>query len=81
MSRCQEYVEIRDSALPVLELIEKGTTDVQHLIDQAQGTKKKIVYTEGDPDSMRAIQESQTHLTDEEVKNYMGMQNKDLIMA
>ena len=55
MSRCQEYVEIRDSALPVLELIEKGTTDVQHLIDQAQGTKKKIVYTEGDPDSMRAI--------------------------
>ena len=81
MARCQEYVEIRDSALPVLEIIEKGTTDVQHLIDQAQGTKKKIVYTEGDPNSMRAIQEDQTHLTDEEVKNYMGMQNRDLIMA
>ena len=55
MARCQEFVEIRDSALPVLELIEKGTTDVQHLIDQAQGNKKKIVYTEDDPNSMRVV--------------------------
>ena len=49
MARCQEFVEIRDSALPVLELIEKGTTDVQHLIDQAQGTKKRVLATENDP--------------------------------
>ena len=37
MKRCQEFVEIKDSADPVIEIIEKGTTDVQNLIKKAQG--------------------------------------------
>ena len=35
--RCQEFIEIEDSARPVIELIETGTTDVTHLIQKARG--------------------------------------------
>ena len=37
MKRCKEWVDIKDSAEPVIEIIEKGTTDVQHMINKAQG--------------------------------------------
>lgn len=35
--RCQEFIEICDTAQPVIELIETGTTDVSHLVAQAKG--------------------------------------------
>ena len=37
IKRCQEFIDISDSAQPVMELIEKGTTDVSHLINKAKG--------------------------------------------
>ncbi len=38
--RCQEYIDICDSAQPIIELIETGTTDVSHLIAKAKGPSK-----------------------------------------
>lgn len=35
--RCQEFIDISDSAQPIIELIETGTTDVSHLINRAKG--------------------------------------------
>ena len=37
IKRCQEYIDINDTATPVIELIENGTTDVSHLIQKAKG--------------------------------------------
>ena len=35
--RLRELIEICDTAEPVIELIEKGVTNVQHLIAKARG--------------------------------------------
>lgn len=37
IQRCQEYIEINDSACPIIQMVEDQTMDVKNLIQRAKG--------------------------------------------
>ena len=74
--RLRELVEICDTAEPVIELIEKGVTNVQHLINKARGNRPG---NETDPSQAHAqathgANMYQPMLTDEDV---IDLQSRD----
>ena len=79
--RCQEFIEICDTAQPVIELIETGTTDVSHLVAQAKG-RTDVHRKDPTGDARTALHgvDYQPQLTDEDIVNLQSRSNKELIM-
>ena len=74
VKRCQEFIDINDSATPVIELIESGTTDVSHLIAKAKGRTGRPDPTDAQ-ESALGRQIYQPTLTDEDVENLQHRTN------
>jgi len=47
-------MDIQDTAEPITELIEKGVTDVKHLIAKARGQQRQVSNSVNDPSEAHA---------------------------
>jgi len=80
--RAQELIEIKQTADAIIELVEKGVTDVRHLIDKARG-RHSVAGTDGDPSAATADafhgRNMYQPLSDEDVIDLQGKDNRELI--